>query len=248
MNTKSVIVVTACVISLSCLGQSNVVYYGVNSNALDVVFVDTNLSQKAKSAIVADLRICLQEWGKNSELRLRDNEGFAGYLYNSKTCPHYPEEIEFPDNIVSNGTSGVALQISKDLSDAYTNAFKFAAANTKAFAAANAFVEFVNSPAFLNLPPKDLPNYFLRNDMTPKEIIEDAQELISALRCQTYYPPSVLSFAHTERGPARKSLWVRIPESSPSGNRKEWGYLPAIWHQGKWKFCHWEENPQYNLP
>ena len=239
MNTKSVIMVTV-LCSTFCFGQSNVVYYGVSSNALDVVFADTNLSQKAQSAIVADLRICLSEWGKTSELRLDggDEPGVVGYLYNGKRCPHYPEWVaDFPANIVSNGTAGVALQIPKELSDTYTNAFAFAAANAKAFAAANAFVEFVNSPNFLNLPPKDLPNYLLRSDTTSKEMIAEAQEHISDLRHQTYYPPSVLAFGYSELGPAKQNLWIHIPDKG----QREWGYTPAIWHKGKWKFCFWEE-------
>ena len=220
MNTKDIIIL-ATLCPAFCFGQSNVVFYGANSNALDVVFVDTNLSQKAKSAIVADLRICLQEWGKKGEVHLWNRDGIAGYFRVGTICPHYPEGIDFPKNIVSNGTAGVALQISKELSDAYTNAF----------------VEFVNSPGFLNLPPKDLPNYLLRSDTPPKEIIADAKAHIADLRHQTYYPPSVLGFLNSETGPARKNLWMQMPSKST----REWGYFPAIWHQGRWKFCIWQE-------
>ena len=246
MNTKSVIVVITAMLSVSyCAGQSNVVYYGVNSNALDVVFSDTNLSQKTQSAIIADLRVCLSEWGKASELLLDggDELGVIGYLDNRKSCPHYPADIDFPDNIVSNGTSGIALQIPKDLSDAYTNAFKLAAANAKAFAAANAFAAFVSSPNFLTLPPKNLPDYFLANDMTEKEVIADAQKIISDLRLQTYYPPSVLGFFNSGIGPAKKNLIAIIPcSNAPSdGDRKEWDGNHAIWHKGRWKFIFWEE-------
>ncbi|MCL2104392.1 MAG: hypothetical protein FWH21_04965 [Kiritimatiellaeota bacterium] len=249
MNTKSVVfVITAMLCTFHCVGQSNVVYYGTNSNALDVVFVDTNLSQKAQSAIVADLRVCLLEWGKISELMLDggDEPGVIGYLYNSKQCPHYPDDIEFPDNIVSNGTAGIALQIPKELSDAYTNAFKFAAANANAFAAANAFVAFVSSTNFPNIPPKVAPNYILRNDMTEKKVIANAQRIIADLCHQTYYPPSVLGFVYSSIGPAKKNLWMNIPCSSPLSysDRKEWGYFPAIWHKGKWKFCIWQEKEE----
>jgi len=235
MNTKSVVfAITAMFSAFHCAGQSNVVYYGANSNALDVVFVDTKLSPKTKSDIVADLRVCLSEWGKAGILDLGGYEDVAGYLYIGTSCPHYPEDIDFPRNIVSNGTSGIALQIPKDLSDAYKKAF--------AFAAANAFVEFVSSPNFLTLPPKNLPDYLLQNDMTPKEIIADAQEIISQLREQTYYPPSVLGFFYSGIGPAKKNLLTVIPCSSPIfGDRKEWDGNHAIWHKGKWKFIFWEE-------
>ncbi|MCL2105283.1 MAG: hypothetical protein FWH21_09630 [Kiritimatiellaeota bacterium] len=242
MNTKSVIFFTmfstTAFHSACCFGQSNTVFYGINSNTLNVVFVDTNLSQKTQSAIITDLRICLLEWGKGCELHLRDNDDSVGYLRNAKTCPYYPEEVEFPRNIVSNGTAGIALQIPKDLSDTYTNAFKFAAAN--------AFVTFVASTNFPNIPPKVAPNFILRNDMTEKEVIADAQEIISQLRHQTYYPPSVLGFGYSSIGPAKKNLWMHIPCSSPisDGGHKEWGYFPAIWHKGKWKFCIWQEKEE----
>ncbi len=51
-----------------CHGQGNVVYYGVNSNAINVAFEDANLSASAKEAITADLRVCLSEWGKGTHL------------------------------------------------------------------------------------------------------------------------------------------------------------------------------------
>ena len=245
MNTKSVVFAITAMLSVSyCAGQSNVVYYGVNSNALDVVFSDTNLSQKTQSAIIADLRVCLSEWGQTAELIQdgKDDQGVIGYLDNLGRSPHYPTGIKFPKNIVSNGTAGIALHIPKDLSDAYTNAFKLAAANANAFAAVNAFVTFVSSPNFLTLPPKNLPDYLLENDMTPKEIIADAQEIISQLREQTYYPPSVLGFFNSEIGPTKKNLLTVIPCSSPiADDRKEWDGNHAIWHKGKWKFIFWEE-------
>jgi len=229
-------------------GQSNVVFYGVNANALDVVFADTNLSAKAKSGIVADLNLCLREWGKTSELDLGDYEpDVLGYLYNADTSPHYPEDIEFPRNIVSNGTAGVALQITKELSDAYLKAFAFTNANAKAVKAAYEFVTFVSSTNFPNIPSKDLPNYILIKNETPKEISARAQEIISQLGHQTYYPPSVLGFSRIPLGPkgifSRSNLWMIVPCSSTRSNsdKKSWSAFPAMWHKGKWKFCHWPE-------
>jgi len=251
MKTRPVIfVITAMLGTSHCIGQSNVVYYGTNSNALNVVFVDTNLSKKVQSAIVTDLRICLLEWGKKSELRLRDNEGFAGYFRVGTRCPHYPESIDFPKNIVSNGTAGVALQISKELSDAYTNAFAFAAANAKAFAAANAFVTFVSSTNFHNVTASQISDYILYNKAPPALYELAFSDITNSLRKQTYYLPSVLGFAHAPKGPAEVNLWMQIPSSYPvpSTDRKSWNAFPAIWHDGKWKFCIWEENPRYNLP
>jgi len=231
MNRYTIILTLLAFCTLHCAGQSNVVYYGANSNALDVVFVDKNLSAKTKSDIVADLNLCLSEWGKKGEVRLWDDEDTAGYFYVGTSCPHYPDEIEFPENVVSNGTAGIALQIPKELSDAYTKAF----------------AEFVSSTNFANLPPQKLPDYFLHNKETPKEVIARAQEIISELGEQTYYSPSVLGFSRISRGPgifSNSNLWMLLPESSPLSysDEKGWGNFPAIWHKGKWKFCFWDED------
>jgi len=253
---KQALLTVATFCATVCCAQSNVVYYGASSNALNVVFVDTNLSVKAKSAIVADLRICLSsEWGKEGEqffwnqqeLLLRDKgdlrfggKDSVGYLSFVKRSPHYPEDIKFPRNVVSNETVGIALQITKELSDAYTNAFAFAVANSNTVKAAHEFVAFVSSPAFANVAPADLPNYFLSKKVTPEEIIANAPELMDALKYSTYYPPSVLGFTKSPVGPAASNLWLDVPSSSTTrSGYKEWSGLPAVWHEGKWKFSFW---------
>jgi hypothetical protein len=225
-----------------CVGQSDVLVYGSNSNSIGVSYVDANLSASVRTSIVADLNVCLQEWGKGSELRLREKGESAGYFYNFKACPHYPESIEFPGNVVSNATTGLALQIPKSLSDAYTNAFAFAVANSNIIAAANEFVAFVSSSNFVSISSNALPDYFLEKNSTPSEIVADAQEIISDLRCQTYYPPSILGFQYCGVGPSATNLWLYVPCSSPGGAAYvEWSPFPPIWHGGKWKLCVWED-------
>jgi len=236
------VLITAMLCACHCYGQSNVVYYGVNSNAISLAFADTNLSESAKSAITADLRICLSEWGKG-ELRLRNKGDSVGHIDNPTECPHYPEDITFPENVVSHGVSGLALQIPKTLSDAYTNAFAFADANSNIVAAAYEFVAFVSSSNFVAISSNDLPNYVLQKNTTTNEIIADAQETISELRCQTYYPPSILGFKYLELGPSPTNLWMLVPCSIPLRymDGKGWHAFPAIWHDGKWKFCVWRD-------
>ena len=39
--------------------QTNIVYYGAETNALNVVFADTTLSVSNQTLIVADLNLCL---------------------------------------------------------------------------------------------------------------------------------------------------------------------------------------------
>ncbi|HPL26320.1 MAG TPA: hypothetical protein PLV44_11910, partial [Myxococcota bacterium] len=117
MKTKSVFI-TAMLCACHCYGQSNVVYYGTNASSISVSFVDTNLSVSAKASIVADLQICLSEWGKKTYLSLdlgADEPGLIGYLERPSISPHYPENIEFPEG-VTNTPSGPALQIPKALS------------------------------------------------------------------------------------------------------------------------------------
>ena len=185
-----------------CCGQSNVVYYGANSNSLDVVFVDTNLNASVRSNIVADLNICLQKWGKKGELCLWDNEDTAGYLYIGSACPSYPEGIKFPKSVVSNGVSGVALQIPKELSDAYTNAFAFAAAHSNEVKAAYEFVKFVSSTNFHSVTPQQISDYALYNQLPPRGYELGFHDITNELRYVTFYTPSVLGFHHSPQGSA----------------------------------------------
>ena len=244
-KTVSPFVLFALVLLLvnQCHGQSNVVYYGVHSNAISLAFADTNLSTSTQEAITSDLRICLSEWGRATQFRLgADDPAFVAHLYNPKITPYYPETLDFPDNVVSSDLCGYALHIPKKLSDAYTNAFAFAAANSNVVAAAYEFVAFVSSSNFVAISSNDLPNYVLQKNTTTNEIIADAQETISELRCQTYYPPSILGFKYLELGPSPTNLWMLVPCSIPLRymDEKGWNAFPAIWHDNKWKFCIWD--------
>jgi hypothetical protein len=241
------VLIAAVLCACYCTGQSNVVYYGAHSNAISLAFADTNLSTSAQEAIAADLRICLSEWGKG-ELRLRIKGDSVGYIDNPTHCPHYPEDIEFPENIVSNGASDLALQIPKTLSDAYTNAFAFAAANSNIVAAAYEFVAFVSSTNFLSVTSNQIANYFLFNQATPQLYQLAFHDLTNSVHGSSYYPPSVLGFHYSPEGPAPTNLWLYIPSSSPVCGYIEWGPVTAIWHDGKWKFSIWEKNPFYIRP
>jgi hypothetical protein len=231
-----------------CVGQSNVVFYGANSNSLGVAFVDTTLSVPAKSAIVSDLQLCLRVWGKKSELIIgADEPDLAGYLNNSDTSPHYPEEIKFPGNVV-NGPNGLALQIPKALSDAYTNAFAFVAANSNIVAAAYEFVAFISSGNLASMSSNALPNYILfKNALADANaesnaIVRLAPRIIPDLCYQTYYTPSALGFYYSPEGPSATNLWLNIPCSTlPSSMITEWSGMPVLWHGGRWVFCLWED-------
>jgi len=253
MKTKRLlagVAVIACCVTVG-FGQSNVVYYGTNASSIGVSFVDPNLSASAKQSVIADLQICLNEWGKKTYLSLdlgADEPGLVGYLERPSVSPHYPEGIEFPKG-VTNTSYGLALQIPKKLSDAYTNAFVFAAANSNSVAAAYEFVQFVSSTNFNSVTSSQISNYFLYNQAPPLLYQLGFHSLTNSLRQQSFHLPSILGFYHSPEGPAATNLWVIVPCSEPSyGDSLDWGAFRAIWHDGKWKFSIWEENPHYNLP
>ncbi len=249
MKTTSALIV-AVLCACHCAGQSNVVYYGTNASSISVSFVDPNLSVSAKASIVADLQICLSEWGKKTYLSLdlgADEPGLIGYLQRPSISPHYPESIDFPDG-VTNTPSGPALLIPKALSDAYTNAFAFAAANSNVVAAAYEFVAFISSSNFVSLSSNALPNYILFKNKYSEtitesnEIVRLASQIIPGLCYQTFYTPSVLGFYYSPEGPSASNLWLNIPSSThPATNTTEWAGYPVLWHNGKWVFCSWNE-------
>ncbi|HOR78775.1 MAG TPA: hypothetical protein PLG04_08285 [Anaerolineaceae bacterium] len=248
MKTPTVLI-AAVLCACYCTGQSNVVYYGTHSNAISLAFADTNLSTSAQEAIAADLRICLSEWGKATQFRLgADDPAFVAHLYNPKLTPHYPETLDFPDDVVSSGAAGLALHIPKKLSDAYTNAFAFAAANSNTVAAAYEFVTFISSSNFVSLSSNALPNYILFKNKYSEtitesnEIVRLASQIIPGLCYQTFYTPSVLGFYYSPEGPSASNLWLNIPSSThPATNTTEWAGYPVLWHNGKWVFCSWNE-------
>jgi hypothetical protein len=252
MKTKPLVLVAFYTVMLlhvsHCIGQNTAVFYGANTNSIGVAFVDANLSPSARASIVADMQVCLQEWGKRTQFRLgADDPAFVAHLYNPKRCPHYPEGTVFPDDVI-NGPNGLALQIPKKLSDAYTNAFAFAAANSNAVAAAYEFVAFVSPSNLVTLSTNALPNYIMfKNALADPNaesnvIVSLAPQIIPDLCEQTYHPPSILGFYYSGKGPSTTNLWMQVPTSSPSaGGFTDWNGTTVLWHDGKWKFCVWED-------
>lgn len=225
------------------LGFGQTYFLQRQTNSIYVAFSDQALSASVKEAIVADLSICFQGWATNAEIIVREKGESAGYMDYGTRNPYYRDGVIFPKNIITNATGGIALQIPQSLSDAYTNALAFVAANSNIVAAAYEFVAFVSSSNFVAISSNALPNYILQKNTTTNEIIADAQETISELRHQTYYPPSILGFQYSDRGPAATNLWMLVPCSISLSytDAKGWHAFPAIWHDGKWKFCIWQD-------
>lgn len=240
-----IITLTTLVLISNCsFGQSHFITYGANTDAIKLAFEDQYVSASCRTLIANDMQLCLSEWGRTSELRLRNEGVSVGYLYNSDQCPHYPEEVEFPKNVILDSANERALMVSKRLSDAYTNAFTFATANSNIIAAAYQFISFVSSTNFLQLPASELPNYLLEKKATSNEIIALAAKTKNDLAQQTYYSPSLLGFAYFNVGPESTNLWMRIPCSNPLvDNDLQWSAFPAIWHDNRWKFCIWDHAP-----
>lgn len=171
-------------------------------------------------------------------------EATKSNLYNPDINPNYPETLDFPDNVVSNETTGFALQIPITLSDAYTNAFAFASANSNIVAAVYDFVAFVASTNFAHIPSNALPDYILFKGVPSNIVVCGADTILSTMK-QKIYPPSILGFHYSTEGPCATNLWVRIPQSASSmGGGVSWGVFPsAIWHENKWRFCIWDRIP-----
>ena len=220
-----------------CHAQTNVVYYGANSNALNVIFADTTLSVTNQSLIVADLNLCLQtKWGKETKLNTDPPEdpAFVAYLSYPDINPHGIRN--FPRYLVAT-PNGLALHVPQQHSDFYTNRLAFAAAHSNAVAAAYEFVAFVSSPDFLNIPHNDMPHYFLSKTSSDAKLIADAPRLLPRLASPNLFPPSILGFGYLEigPGPASSNLFMRIPFLIDDGY-DSWHGVSAIWHDEKWKF------------
>ena len=184
MTTKQVFFFAAILYASLCYAQGNIVYYGAETNALNVVFADAGLSVSNQTLIVADLNQCLNTgWGREAILYFRNKEDTIGYLFTESGVFYDP----FPRDIVAT-PNGHALHISEEVSDAYTASFAFFATNANITATGYAFVEFLNSTNFPAIPATDWPNYYLSRYKTDAELIALAPHHIPAFARTPYYP------------------------------------------------------------
>ena len=149
------------------LGFGQTYFLQRQTNSIYVAFSDQALSASVKEAIVADLSICFQGWATNAEIIVREKGESAGHMDYGTRNPYYRDGVIFPKNIITNATGGIALQIPQPLSDAYTNALAFVAANSNIVAAAYEFVAFVSSSNFVAISSNALPNYVLPASQRP---------------------------------------------------------------------------------
>lgn len=225
--------------AFACLGQEYSILW--KTNTVNVVFEDSNLNSASLGSISSDMQYCFQGWGADAIIKLRNKEGSVGYMDYGTVNPYYPDGLAFPKNLITNETAGIALQVSKEISDAYTNAMAFAAANTGIVATAYEFIEFVSSTNFYSVSSNQIANYVLFRDATPSIYLQFFVDITNSLRKQKYYLPSLLGFCYSSEGPGTTNLWLNIPSTSTTmTGETQWSPFPAIWHEGKWKFSFWD--------
>ena len=215
---------------------------GLGTNTVAVSFGSASLSTAEKEFIVEDLQRCVGLWGEGTKLRFRNDAGFVGYIDNPTLFPFYREGLVFPDNLVTNQNGDIALHIPTNLCVEYTNALAFTTANSNIVASARSFVAFVASTNFLNISSNEMANYVLVKNPSSDYYAKNYPTIISELQDQRYLQPSILGFYYSGQGPDVTNLWLNVPCTSDSGYAKpEWSAFPAIWNDGKWKFCIWNE-------
>lgn len=215
------------------------------TNSIGVAFSDSTLNATAKNAIVSDLQNCFNGWGTDAKIMLRVKENSVGYMYYGTVNPYYREGIKFPQNIIiDHAISGLALQVPKALSDAYTNAFAFVAANANIVTAAYEFVSFISSSNFVHsVTSNTIHNYVLYKDVPISIYARDFPFILnSVFQYPAYYKPSALGFYYSPEGPSATNLCLVLPSKTETGyGTPEWGGYPAIWHNGRWKVCIWDD-------
>ena len=209
----------------------------IGTNTLGIIFVDDTLSLSQKEAIVADMQMCVDnpwgdrayvytfpEWHIKSDVIGSVSFGTETYAYNG---------FDFPREIVTNNAGVLLLRVSQALSDAYTNAFVFAAANSNIVAAANEFVSFIAySNMVVNVSSNTIMNYLYYPNVSSNSYASAFESLMSNFFSGiTYYPPSLLGFSYDGNSTNASNYKLRLLCSSPP-----WFYdMNAIWHDNRWK-------------
>lgn len=241
---------------IACIIICNAQTLTIGTNTFGVSFADTILSPAHKERIYDDLQICVDKpWATNAMVFIKDTDNIKSEIvgtiaYYPNDHVHYHNKIQFPRNITTNNTGSLCLQITRELSDAYTNAFVFAEANSNIVTAAYTFISEISSNNFTNnLLSNQIQDYFLLKSFTSNEMYTIYSDMIikSWFNNFTYYPPSVLGFYHSPEGPDLTNLWMQIPAdytSKPNSTHITLVQMTAIWHDNKWKLCVWNP-PSY---
>jgi hypothetical protein len=219
----------------------------ISTNSFGVLFEDASISEGLKAFIVADVQRCYDAWGTNLVMRtsratthvMRVYPKVFGWPFYIEGVPD--DDLNVPRNIATNEYGQMMLRVPARLVQKYSDALAFKTNNLAKVLAADVFVDFLSSPEFANVTSNNASDYFLFKDLPPQDHAEIGEGVLQDISAQEFFPPSILGFTCNEKGPEGTNLWVFIPTSlKKKGALWSYDVLPAIWHDGKWKFSFWD--------
>lgn len=220
----------------------------VGTNHFDVVFEDASTPSLLRDFIVADVQRCYETWGTNVTFEPNLPVRHGSYIRaNVFMGPYYLEDpsdrrsIDVPEDIITNSVGQLSLMVPSIIIQKYADGLAFKTNHLAQVQAADAFVDFVSSSAFADIPSNQVSNYILYQDLSPQGYLENGEAFVKDLSGQIFFRPSILGFTYRDKGPDSTNLWVFIPTALKI-KRPAWSFdvLPAMWHDGKWKFCFWD--------
>jgi hypothetical protein len=208
----------------------------VGTNSFDVVFEAKNIAPATQSRIVDDINLCRQLW-TNSVLYLDYNEFDSSISDWDVIFKPYFNDMRVPRDLVTNSTGSWSLFVSKQVSDAYLEAFEFANANSNIIAAAWSFANMVSNTNIICNTRAELFEYAL---VSPNMNINLPGWFSSSFTELEHSPPSVMAFGYIvkelEAVPGVSSnLFMRLQYRSTDNIDQHM----CIWHDEKWKFYSW---------
>ena len=238
---KSLLIVFCAVI---CCAQNTSLTFGTNT--LQVSFVDKLLSQDQKDKIISDMQNCINNpWGQkakiNKYLDWQIDSDEVGQIWFKTESVCYYNNIHFPERIYTNNTGEISVRVSKMLSDAYTNAFVFANANSNIVSSAYEFVSFITySNMVANVSSNQISNYIHFDNVESDQYVKHFKSLMETFFEESeYYPPSILGFYYDGTPTNATNIKMQILVANRVTTYYEFHPMEAIWHDNRWKL-HWK--------
>lgn len=218
----------------------------IGTNHLDVSFEAVGVSPALKDFIFADLQRCYSAYGTNATISVY---GEGEYAYTTEIPlvfgPYAKLNTSLPREIVTNNAGNLFLSISSSLIEKYEATISFKTNNLSAIQAADAFVDFLNTTNILGVASNQIANFVLYKNTTAQEYEDMADRRKAELYSNDFYHPSILGFYHAETGPTSPTgtnLWMLVPVNGKETREyPNFDVFPAIWHDGHWKFCSWQD-------
>ena len=236
MKTNIITLIAFC--HALCVAQT----VTIGTNTLGIIFVDDTLSLLQKEAIVADMQMCVDNpWGDRADVYTYaewniKSEVIGDVSFGTETYAY--KGLNYPRNIYTNNAGVYSLKVPQTLSDAYTNAFVFAAANSNIVAAASEFVSFI---AYSNMVENVSSNTII-NYVHVSGVSSDKYELAfegimeEYFDHMIYYPPSILGFFYDGTATNVSNIKMRLLRADlMNGSYFEFDDKNAIWIDNRWK-------------